>query len=79
MTPLQWAVLTAYARALPAGSETRVMIEAHAARSGLEGPRARLGVSMAEASGMIEKGRITEFGRLAARRYLPTLAARGQA
>lgn len=75
MTPLQWAVLTAYARTLPLG-ETRAHIEAHAARAGLTGPRARLGVRLAQASGMLEGERLTEFGRDAARRYLPRLAAK---
>lgn len=70
MTPLQWAVLTAYARMLPSESDTRQRIEAALAQATPTPAGQRVAVTLAEQSGMIEKGRITEFGRDAAKQYL---------
>ncbi|AHX26515.1 hypothetical protein DEDE109153_01055 [Deinococcus deserti] len=82
MTGLQWAVLSAYARVLPPGSHARQVIEGATAK-GTPGPAAqRVALSVAQSSGMIERGRITEFGRDAARAFLPRLGldlAKGKA
>lgn len=79
MTPLQWVVLSAYARVLPSESDTRQLIDAALNASTPAPSGQRVAVTLAEASGMLEKGRITEFGRQAARRYLPHLKTRGAA
>ena len=79
MTPLQWVVLAAYARVLPTDSDTRQIIDAALSVSTPAPSGQRVAVTLAEASGMLEQGRITEFGRQAVRRYLPTLKARGTA
>ncbi|GHF32278.1 hypothetical protein HNQ07_000430 [Deinococcus metalli] len=78
MTPLQWAVLSAYARALPEDSETRRALDAATAQ-GAPGPSGqRVALTLARHAGMIDGQRITEFGRDAARRFLARLPSKGQ-
>lgn len=68
MTGLQWAVLTAYARTLPAG-EARQGIEAATAKATPTAGAQRV----AQTSGLVDGQHIAEFGRLAAQRCLPRL------
>lgn len=72
MTGLQWAVLTAYARTLPDGAARQAVEAATGAATPTAGAQ-RVAWTVAQASGMVEGQRLTEFGRLAARRYLPRL------
>lgn len=75
MTGLQWAVLTAYARVLPVGSEGRAMIEEATQKEAPTVQGQRIALKVAKQSGMLSKdGRITEFGRTAAKRFMPLLA-----
>ncbi|GGN27319.1 hypothetical protein [Deinococcus daejeonensis] len=81
MTPLQWAVLSAYARALTATHPHRAPLE-RATQAGAPSPAGqRVALELARQSGMIEGDRITEWGRTAARAYLPRLGipAKGNA
>ena len=73
MTGLQWVVLTAYARALPSGSEARQVIETVTAKEKPTAARQRVALMVAESSGMVEKGRITASGKAAAHAFLPRL------
>ena len=73
MTGLQWAVLTAYARTLPTGSAARCALD-EATAAGTPAPAAqRVALEVARQSGMVEGGRVTEWGRSAARVYLSRL------
>lgn len=75
MTPLQWAVLSAYARALSDTHPHRAPLD-RATQAGAPSPAGqRVALELARQSGMIEGG------RTAARAYLPRLGipAKGNA
>lgn len=75
MTGLQWAVLTAYARTLPKGSEARRFLEDHTAKGKPTAAGQRVAAMVAEAGGLLaEGGQITPTGKTAARAFLPRLA-----
>ncbi len=73
MTGLQWAVLTAYARTLPKGSEARRFLEGHTAKEKPTAAGQRVALMVAEAGGLLAKGKITPTGKTAARAFLPRL------
>ncbi|MVN85171.1 hypothetical protein GO986_00090 [Deinococcus sp. HMF7620] len=78
LSPLQWAVLSAYAALLPSG-ELRAALEAVTRQHAPQAARQRVGLTLAEAAGMMKRGHLTEFGQDAARAYLPRLNLGGQA
>lgn len=73
MTGLQWAVLSAYARTLPEGSEVRRAIDAVTARAEPTPGGKRVALTVARAAGMVDGHRITPTGILAAATFLPRL------
>lgn len=65
MTPLQWAVLTAYASSLPGGHfrrQVQEVADTHAPTPARQGAAHIL----SDACGMTRAGKITKLGRLAA-------------
>ncbi|PTA68995.1 hypothetical protein C8263_04135 [Deinococcus arcticus] len=73
---MQWAVLSAYAVLLPPGA-LRAALEDVTGQHAPQPHRQRVGLTLAEAAGMMERGRLTEFGTCAARAYLPRLGLGG--
>lgn len=74
MTPLQWAVLTAYARSLPPGDERqRVQTLTDGAQPVRCGPAQLLAQSL----GFTDRRGITAQGTAAARQYLAAPGQRG--
>lgn len=69
LTGLQYVVLSAYLRVLPERSDLALRIGQALGGEPLPASRARVAVTLAEQSGLLEHGRITEFGRKAARAY----------
>jgi len=67
MTGVQWAVLSAYARTLPAGPERRAVRALI-----LQDPPTRQGVALVTAArlGFLKAGQLTPYGEAEARAFL---------
>lgn len=76
MTGLQWVVLSAYVRVMPDSERRRVIVEALDAGQPTPSGQ-RVARTLAESAGMLERGRITEHGRKAARVFLSRFPAKG--
>lgn len=76
MTGLQWVVLSAYARVMPDGPVRRDLLTALDAGQPTPSGQ-RVARTLAESAGMLERGRITEHGRKAARVFLSRFPAKG--
>lgn len=76
MTGLQWVVLSAYVRVMPDSERRRVIALALDASQPTPSGQ-RVARTLAESAGMLERGRITEHGRKAARVFLSRFPAKG--
>lgn len=69
MTPLQWAVLTAYARSLP-GGDFRQAVQAVADKHAPQPARQGAAVILADSCGLTKHGKLSRLGKLAAVKLL---------
>ncbi|WP_135230140.1 hypothetical protein [Deinococcus fonticola] len=77
MTPLQCVVLSAYALLSPTTHPSRQVIEQATRHRALTPTAKRVAVTLAEHAGLMERGRLTEFGRMAAKAHLKRLNGQG--